>query len=84
MKNREHYNTLAKLFQYPTEGYKESAVKVAELLKDYPEGAEEFGRFLDFTTEKSLFEIEEVFGITFHIQAICFLDMGYVLFGDDS
>ena len=83
MSNLEHYNKLAKVFQYPAEGYKEGVVAVTQMLQGYPEGAKEFQRFSDYVGKSTLHQIEDVFGITFHIQAICFLDLGYVLFGED-
>lgn len=47
------------------------------------EAAKEMLRFADFIKNESLNKIEEVFNKTFHIQAICYLDLGYVLFGED-
>jgi nitrate reductase assembly molybdenum cofactor insertion protein NarJ len=49
----------------------------------YPDAANEMQRFVDYINSKSLEDIEEVFGKTFHIQAICYLDIGYVIFGED-
>ena len=51
--------------------------------RDYPESARKLDRFLDFVNSNTLYRIEEVYNLTFHIQAICFLDIGYVLFGED-
>ncbi len=69
---------------YPKEGYIENVQNCMLFLdKNYPEAASAFKRFSNFMASKSLFEIEEIFGITFHIQAICFLDVGYVLFGEE-
>ena len=81
---RKQYSTLAALFRYPAEGYKENVESCMKMLKSaYPAAAMNFERFYKFIETKSLHEIEEIFGITFHIQAICFLDLGYVLFGED-
>ncbi|RLA38198.1 MAG: hypothetical protein DRQ64_09105 [Gammaproteobacteria bacterium] len=49
----------------------------------YPDAANEMQRFVDYINGKSVESIEEVFGKTFHIQAICYLDIGYVIFGED-
>ena len=69
---------------YPREGYKEKVDACMEMLTNhYPEAAQSFKRFHNFIKSKNIFEIEEIFGITFHIQAICYLDIGYVLFGED-
>lgn len=82
--NRNHYIALSELFIYPKVGYKEKVEACAQLLKSgYPDVISGFERFSDFIESKSIYEIEEIFGITFHIQAICFLDIGYVLFGED-
>lgn len=84
MKNREHYNELANLFRYPDESYKENVAVAAKILKEkYHEAYAEILPFVQFVEEKNLYQIEEVFGKTFHIQAICFLDLGYVLFAED-
>lgn len=84
MKNRDQYNKLANLFRYPDESYKQNVAECAKMLKEnYHEAYAEILPFLQFVETKDLYEIEEVFGKTFHIQAICFLDLGYVLFAED-
>lgn len=78
------YIALSELFKYPKTGYHNKVKECMVMLKDkYPEAAISFERFSNYIKDKTLFEVEEVFGITFHIQAICFLDIGYVLFGED-
>ena len=82
--NKNNYKILSELFKYPEKGYQQKVATCMEMLQDqYPEAAESFNRFNEFIQDKTLYEIEEVFGFTFHIQAICFLDIGYVLFGED-
>lgn len=82
MKNQ--YLALSEIFFYPKKGYRNKVKYCKEYIEEsYPEIATTFKRFADYIEEKSLFEIEEVFGFTFHIQAICYLDIGYVLFGED-
>jgi len=84
MEERNQYYALAKLFQYPTEGYIENVNACVGLLKEhYPEAAVEIAPFAALVNENSLDAIEEIFTRTFHIQAICYLDLGYVLFGED-
>lgn len=84
MKVRNQYNLLANLFRYPSEGYVEHANQCAALLEqDYPGAFKELKPFIEFVNSHELYEIEEVFGKTFHIQAICYLDLGYVLFAED-
>ncbi|MBD81468.1 MAG: hypothetical protein CL840_21295 [Crocinitomicaceae bacterium] len=80
----KHYPLLGNLFKYPEEGYKEEVNKAWEFLRNhYPHAAKELDPFIELVHRKELFEIEEIFSKTFHIQAICFLDLGYVLFGED-
>lgn len=75
---------MANLFRYPQEGYIQQVNECALFLKDnYPGAFVELAPFIDWVNSKTLFEIEEVFGKTFHIQAICYLDLGYVLFAED-
>ncbi len=82
--NNYHYFILSELFKYPKKGYQDKVKECNQMLNEkYPEAAKSFERFLDYIKDKTLFEVEEIFGITFHIQAICFLDIGYVLFGED-
>lgn len=84
MKDRIQYELLADLFRYPREGYKENVISCGELLEErYPAVFETFKPFLEVIKEKSMSEIEDIFGKTFHIQAICYLDLGYVLFAED-
>ncbi|MEN9441109.1 MAG: hypothetical protein RLZ33_1186 [Bacteroidota bacterium] len=84
MKTREQYISLANLFRYPDEDYKKNVSECAKMLKEnYHEAYSEILPFVQFVEANGLYEIEEVFGKTFHIQAICFLDLGYVLFAED-
>ena len=53
------------------------------LTGDYPEAAEILGGFADFVLSSPLPVIEEVYLKTFHIQSICYLDIGYMMFGED-
>ncbi|MCB0477859.1 MAG: hypothetical protein R2799_04465 [Crocinitomicaceae bacterium] len=84
MKEKIQYSQLANLFRYPKEDYLTRVNDCANMLKEkYPEAYKELLPFVDVVNQKELFEIEEIFGRTFHIQAICYLDIGYVLFAED-
>lgn len=84
MDNKNHYNLLANLFRYPDGSYQSNAKKCGDMLfVEYPEIYLETLPFFKFIEEEPLSKIEEVFSMTFHIQAICFLDLGYVLFAED-
>lgn len=78
------YTVLANLFRYPTDGYIEQVNECGDILKKYyPESFTLLEPFLEIINNKSIVEIEELFGKTFHIQAICYLDLGYVLYAED-
>jgi len=84
MKNLDHYKLLGEVFSYPTPETKGRIKQVKNLLDErYPEAGAEFTRFSEFMENSTESEVEEIFGKTFHIQAICFLDLGYVIFGED-
>lgn len=84
MKNLEHYNLLSELFIYPKADIFEKVIEIQNFLnKNYPEAGKEFVRFSEFIANSTFYQIEEIFQKTFHIQAICFLDLGYVIFAED-
>lgn len=84
MKDKIQYHLFSELFRYPVKGYQDRVNLCMSLLQtEYPDAASEMKRFVDYINSKSLESIEEVFGKTFHIQAICYLDIGYVIFGED-
>ncbi|GMU85022.1 MAG: hypothetical protein AMXMBFR48_02640 [Ignavibacteriales bacterium] len=79
-----NYNSIAAIFEYPQDDYKDKVGEVFQLLRsDYPDLAETFQFFSDFVAKSSRTEIEEIYTRTFDVQAITTLDIGYVLFGDD-
>lgn len=83
-KNINHYEKLARLFQYPRTDYKERVKEAETVLTElYPETLTTFKQFSDFVFNSSHNEITEIFTRTFDVQAITTLDVGYVLFGDD-
>lgn len=84
MRNTNHYNLISALFRYPKDGYKENVTECMNFLQNHNSVAfTEMLHFADFIKKEPLNIIEEVFNKTFHIQAICYLDLGYVLFGED-
>lgn len=84
MKDLSKYKKFSKLFRYPDDNLKDLAVECERVLhNDYTDAAEQFKRFIHYTQSASLQEMEEVYTKTFHIQAICYLDIGYVIFGED-
>jgi nitrate reductase assembly molybdenum cofactor insertion protein NarJ len=60
------------------------ALAVAQALElDYPEQSERVKDFIENFTSLTLNQRQEYYIKTFDIQAVCFLDVGYVLFGED-
>lgn len=79
-----HYKDIAQLFRYPDELLKNSSAKIKILItENYPEEKESFDYFLNFIESINQKELEELYIRTFDVQAICYLDIGYVLFGED-
>lgn len=84
MEKMKQYHLLAELFRYPGKGYRKYSEEVGELLAEaYPKASKAYQRFREYMASHDLHQIEEVYAKTFHIQAICYLDLGYVLFGED-
>ena len=79
-----NYAQLTDLFIYPHEGHVEKIKNIQQILDiEYPEAAEKLQRFTSWTMNTPLHDQEELFNRTFHIQATCYLDLGYVMFQED-
>jgi nitrate reductase assembly molybdenum cofactor insertion protein NarJ len=79
------YTYLADMFRYPGAEIKPKVHKLAEFLEQ--EDAllhAKFQLFKNFFTNHSITELEEHYIRTFDVRAICHLDIGYIIFGDDS
>lgn len=84
MKKFEHYNLFADLFRYPSEEYPLHALAcMAMLVEHYPEAAMEIKPFTEYITTCSVDAREELYTKTFDVQPLCYLDLGYVIFGED-
>ena len=84
MKNYTHYIVFDDLLKYPASNYALKAQEcLAMLQKNYPEAAEEIKPFVDYMYLHSEDEREELYTKTFDVQPICYLDLGYVIFGED-
>lgn len=82
--DRKHYTLLSKLFKYPEDGFIEDVVNCMNYLEDfYPEAAGELKVFFEYMSHCTLDERQELFTKTFDVQPICYLDLGYVMFGED-
>lgn len=84
MKNRDHYLKLADIFRYPEEAFLDNLQACMTLLDEkYPEAAKELKRFSDYVNAATPDRREELYTKSFDVQPICYLDLGYVIFGED-
>ena len=84
MKTREHYSLLANLFRYPEEDFMFHLTAIQDFLdKSYPEAGNELRLFSEYMINCSSDNKQELFTKTFDVQPICYLDLGYVMFGED-
>lgn len=82
--NTSKYSLLAKLLDYPQEGFVEEINEIQLYLNDYSDDLSlVLEPFTGFVTRSSLDEVQELHTRTFEVQAITTLDLGYLLFGDD-
>ena len=83
-KNLDIYRQFAGLFRYPTTRLTEELLNLKNQFK-WP--CREVGltleKYVDYMLPLNSREREEIFLKTFEIQAICHLEIGYVLFGED-
>lgn len=81
----EIYKYIADLFRYPTVETLKSIQRVAENLAEKDVVlASKLEPFMEFHANKEITSLEEHYIKTFDVQATCHLDIGYVIFGDDS
>ncbi len=84
MKNRKHYALLANLFKYPEEDFTLHLKENQDFLDGFhPEAGKELQLFSNYMNNCSPDERQELFTKTFDVQPICYLDLGYVMFGED-
>jgi len=79
------YKHIADLFRYPTAEILSRVFQFSEFLgqKDALLHSK-FQAFQNFFTNNSITALEEHYIRTFDVRAICHLDIGYIIFGDDS
>lgn len=79
-----HYNILADVFRYPEEDFPVVVNRCQQFLEQtYPEAAMELSIFANYIHHHSRDEQEELYTKTFDVQPVCYLDLGYVIFGED-
>ena len=84
MINLNHYTALAQIFSYPTP-------ERSNFIKDWqkivahrvPEMAPKLEAFVEHVQNKPVSAQQEYYIATFDVQAMCYLDIGYVLYGED-
>ncbi len=75
---------LASSLSYPKSDFKKVSERLYQNLKsEFPALAEIFQSYYRLTQEVSIDELEELYTKTFDVQAPCYLEVGYVLFGED-
>ncbi len=84
MKDLSHYILLAYMFRYPSNEMDTLTGKLKEIITQYdPALISKFERFMSHFKEEGLASMQEYYISTFDVQAVCSLDIGDVLFGDD-
>lgn len=84
MKDLTHYELLAELFRYPSDELKTYLGKWGDIISKFdPELILKLDLFAIHIKEKSISFQQEYYIRTFDVQALCFLDIGYVLYGED-
>jgi len=84
MQNLNHYKLIADLFRYPDDNLLPRAKVVLKLVSiDYPAQSQKLAEFVNAIEDIDTKQQQEYFMKTFDVQAICHLDIGYVMFGED-
>lgn len=79
------YRYIAHLFNYPGGDYRTVVEKLHSELQEYSESlVDDFLPVAGHFTSNSTAELQEYYIRTFDINAVCYLDVGYVLFGEES
>lgn len=84
MNKLDHYIILADIFRYPDEKLGNRMNDLQSLVSEQlPEQVEKVNGVMDAFTKLNLLRQQEYYLKTFDVQAVCYLDLGYVLFGED-
>jgi nitrate reductase assembly molybdenum cofactor insertion protein NarJ len=84
MTNPAKYDLFSPLVAYPDPGLPQAVDDCRAMLRLYCPGAvDTLETFALWVATTPLHDQEEIYTRTFHIQAICYLDLGFVLFGED-
>ncbi len=84
MKSLNHYAIWADVFRYPYQDLNNAFTKALNLVASaMPEKAHDLTTVLKKVQQMTVLKQQEYYMKTFDVQAICYLDIGYVLFGED-
>ncbi|MCF6170433.1 MAG: hypothetical protein L3J66_05575 [Bacteroidales bacterium] len=84
MKKLNHYKILADVFRYPDGHFSEYSKKFLQMVvEELPGKAGKMQELLENHNKLTVHQQQEYFMKTFDVQAVCYLDLGYVLFGED-
>ena len=84
MNKFDHYKILADIFRYPDENLGDRMQDFLSLVSEQLyEQASRAGLVLDTFNKMSILQQQEYYMKTFDVQAVCYLDIGYVMFGED-
>jgi nitrate reductase assembly molybdenum cofactor insertion protein NarJ len=79
-----YYKDLADMFRYPDEHFaKYSSAFLKMMLDELPEKLGVMQQIIDKHMQLSIQGQQEYYLKTFDVQAVCYLEIGYVLFGED-
>ena len=77
-------DSFADVLSYPSRTFQQSVATVSqELARREDTLHQKFSAFVDYAKKSTPTELEETYIKTFDIQAPCYLEVGYVLFGED-
>jgi nitrate reductase assembly molybdenum cofactor insertion protein NarJ len=83
-KNLAHYKIIGDMFRYPDEHHERYSQEFLKMVADeLPDRSGSLGQIIEEHLKMSVHRRQEYFMKTFDVQAVCFLDIGYVLFGED-
>ena len=84
MKSLVHYELLGSLFRYPDANFNTKLLSNLKMIEEnYIEVFPEMKRFVDAIASLNTKEKQEYYLKTFDVKAICYLDIGYMMFGED-
>jgi nitrate reductase assembly molybdenum cofactor insertion protein NarJ len=84
MKSLNHYAIWADVFRYPEQDLSTAFTKAFNLVAAaIPEKVNDLTIVLEKVRQMTVLQQREYYMKTFDVQAVCYLDIGYVLFGED-